>query len=163
MAKYQTPTLPRTGLKVGNAADAIATRGWIVGAFLPETAGPLRTDGVEVKWGTSPAGDERAEWTTHEPRATVAILISGRFTIYTNQGDATLTRPGDYVAWGPGVTHSWRADQDSTIVTVRWSATTPGRKPCRRWAPWRCDLRPTSTGGWTVRCIYCGRETLPND
>jgi quercetin dioxygenase-like cupin family protein len=31
-----------------------------------------------------------------------------------------LTRPGDYVLWGPGVDHSWLAEQESVVVTVRW-------------------------------------------
>lgn len=160
MTKYQAPPALPTGLVTGNAADATATRGWIAGAFIAPARGPLHTDGVEVKWGVTPAGEQRVEWTTHESRATICILISGEFTILTPDGDATLAEPGDYVAWGPGVTHSWRAEQDSVTVTVRWPATTPGRKPCRRWAPWRCDLLPTSTLGWVKKCVYCGRETI---
>jgi quercetin dioxygenase-like cupin family protein len=36
-----------------------------------------------------------------------------------------LTRPGDYVVWGPGVDHSWRAEQDAVVLTVRWPSV-PG-------------------------------------
>jgi hypothetical protein len=145
-------------LRVGNANDASATRGWLVGSFFPSSAGPLHTDGVEVKWGTHRAGEERHAWTTSESRATLAVLVSGRFTIRTSDGDATLTRPGDYVAWAPGVLHWWRAEEDSVVVTTRWPAQPAWRKPCARWAPWRCCLHPTTTGAWVKRCVYCGRE-----
>lgn len=148
-------------LHVGNAHDAGATRGWLVGSFIAPEHGPRHTSGVEVKWGVHRAGEERPAWTEFEPRATIAILVSGRFTIRTSAGDVTLSRSGDYVSWGPGVTHWWRADQDSTLVTARWVQDAPGRKPCRRWAPWRCDLQPTSIGGWILRCVYCGRKDYP--
>lgn len=156
MHKYQTPA-PPTGLETGNAAAATATRGWIAGVFIDPARGPLHTDGVEVKWGITRAGQWRDGYTDHESRATICILISGEFTILTPDGDVTLTEPGDYVAWPAGVLHSWYSIEDSITVTVRW----PGlRKPCRRWAPWRCDLLPTSTLGWVKKCVYCGRETI---
>jgi quercetin dioxygenase-like cupin family protein len=31
-----------------------------------------------------------------------------------------LERQGDYVVWGPGVDHSWRAEEESVVLTVRW-------------------------------------------
>lgn len=157
MPQDRTPT---SRLATGNCNDATDTRGWIVGAFLSPAAWPRHTDGVEVKWGMSAAGERRAVWTDHESRATIAILISGCFTIETSEGGVTLSRPGDYVAWGSGVTHSWVAEEDSIIVTVRWPSPAPDRKPCRRWAPWRCDLRP-SAGRFILKCIYCGREEIP--
>ena len=157
MTKYQALTGPGT-LATGNAADAVDTRGWIVGAFIPASAGPLHTSRVEVKWGRHLAGEERIGWTDHEQRSTICILVFGRFTIRTSRGDAGLAWPGDYAAWGPGVLHSWLADEDSTTLTVRWS---PARRRCRRWAPWRCNLQPTSVGGWVLRCVYCGRRDYP--
>ena len=85
---------------------------------------PRRCDDVEIKWSRHPAGDARAEWHRGEDRHTMAVLIDGRFRIdFDNgveRGSATLVDQGDYVAWGPGVDHSWESEDDSTMMTVRW-------------------------------------------
>ena len=31
-----------------------------------------------------------------------------------------LTEPGDYILWGRGVDHSWYAERESLVFTVRW-------------------------------------------
>jgi quercetin dioxygenase-like cupin family protein len=31
-----------------------------------------------------------------------------------------LEREGDYVMWGAGVDHTWRAEEDSIVITIRW-------------------------------------------
>jgi hypothetical protein len=104
----------------GNADDdGPAHRGWLLGHFL-DPAGIRHTDTVEVKWGIHPAGQQRDGWTTGEDRTTLLLLISGRFRIDLTVGSKTLAKQGDYAVWGPGIDHSWHAENDSTVVTVRW-------------------------------------------
>lgn len=110
---------------VGNAAtDGEAHRGWIVGHFLADE-GVRHSEAVEIKWGLHPAGDERADWQSEEHRTTVLILVRGRFQIDLSLGSQVLERAGDYAMWGPGVGHSWRAEEDSVVITVRWPSTPP--------------------------------------
>jgi hypothetical protein len=105
---------------VGNAAlDAEDRRGWFVGHFMPE--GDLRRSGdVEIKWGVHPAGESRESWQGDEARTTVLLLIEGRFRIRLSTGEHVLCQPGDYAMWGVGVGHSWSAEDDSVVVTIRW-------------------------------------------
>lgn len=106
----------------GNAADDGAEhRGWLVGAFMGD-GDVRRTEDVEIKWGIHPAGEERAAWHDHEDRTTVLVLISGRFRIDLSVGSRTLACQGDYAMWGPGIGHSWVAEEDSVVMTVRWPA-----------------------------------------
>jgi quercetin dioxygenase-like cupin family protein len=106
----------------GNANDdADRYRGWLLGHFVdPAQAGPCSTRAVEVKWGLHPRGQTRAEWTRGDQRTTVVILVSGRFRLDLTVGSVTLQRQGDYVVWRPGIDHSWHAEQDSTVITIRW-------------------------------------------
>ena len=108
---------------VGNAAlDAEDRRGWFVGHFMPE--GDLRRSGdVEIKWGVHPAGESRESWQGDEARTTVLLLIEGRFRIRLSTGEHVLCQPGDYAMWGVGVGHSWSAEDDSVVVTIRWPST----------------------------------------
>jgi quercetin dioxygenase-like cupin family protein len=50
----------------------------------------------------------------------MVILVSGRIRIDVSVGTFLLARQGDYLVWGPGIDHSWRAEEDSVAVTVRW-------------------------------------------
>lgn len=106
----------------GNAADdgKGSARGWILGHFLDSSHGVRATNDVEVKWGIHPAGDKRAEWTTGDQRTTMLLLVEGRFTVSLTDGRVELTRQGDYALWGPGTDHTWEADEDSIVLTVRW-------------------------------------------
>ncbi|MET9017469.1 signal peptidase I, partial [Streptomyces olivaceoviridis] len=36
-----------------------------------------------------------------------------------------LEEQGDYVVWGRGVDHSWFAEEESVVLTVRWPSV-PG-------------------------------------
>lgn len=99
--------------------DGVEHRGWIVGAFL--NPGDLRlSEDVEIKWGIHPAGDQRAKWEDDKKRTTVLILVSGRFRIDLSVDSYVLVEQGDCAMWGPGVGHSWHAEEDSVVVTVRW-------------------------------------------
>ncbi|GAA1806598.1 signal peptidase I [Planosporangium flavigriseum] len=109
----------------GNAnEDASDYRGWLLGHFIGAEDGVRKTPALEVKWGIHPAGQERAEWVTGEERTTLLLLVRGRFRIDLSVGSTVLAREGDYVVWGPGIDHSWHAEEDSVVVTVRWPSLT---------------------------------------
>jgi quercetin dioxygenase-like cupin family protein len=104
----------------GNAGDdAPAERGWILGHFIDPADSPRNTDAVEVKWGVHPAGEARPDWSTDQ-RATMVLLVSGRFHVKLRDTEVHLERQGDYLVWGPGTEHTWTAEVDSTVITVRW-------------------------------------------
>ena len=75
---------------------------------------------VEVKWGTHPAGEKRAEWTADDQRTTLVVLIQGAFRVDLTEGSTVMAHQGDYVLWGPGIDHSWEALTDAIVITVRW-------------------------------------------
>ncbi len=104
---------------VGNAgADAAADRGWLLGHFKP--AGGIRhSDDVEIKWGVHAPGDRRAQWVTGERRTALLMLISGRFRVELPGRDVLLSKQGDYVVF-QGISHSWAAEEESVLLTVRW-------------------------------------------
>ncbi|MBB5872810.1 hypothetical protein F4553_006244 [Allocatelliglobosispora scoriae] len=103
----------------GNAGpDAAGNRGWLLGHFMPP--GVRQSDDLEVKWGVHPAGESRAGWTAGDTRSTMVLLIEGRFHLELTTGGHLLAERGDYVVWGPGIDHSWRAETDSVLLTVRW-------------------------------------------
>jgi quercetin dioxygenase-like cupin family protein len=107
----------------GNAAtDAKEHRGWVIGQFM-EDGDVRQTDGVEIKWGVHSAGEERADWQGDETRTTVLLLVKGRFRLDLSVETFVLEQESDYAMWGPGIGHSWRAEEDSVVVTVRWPST----------------------------------------
>jgi len=105
---------------VGNAGeDAPLDSGWLLGHF-KDADDPRHTDAVEVKWGIHPQGDERLEWVRGDERTALLVLVSGRFRVEFPERSVLLEQQGDYVVWGPGVDHSWFAEEESVLVTVRW-------------------------------------------
>lgn len=117
------------GVYVGRAAvDGAAEQGWLLGHFMPP--GIRHTGAVEVKWGVHPAGDRRAAWAVAETRTALLVLIRGAFDVELRDRTVELRETGDYVVWGPGRDHSWRAWQDDTVVlTVRWPSVPGWRLP----------------------------------
>ncbi|MFF0106167.1 cupin domain-containing protein [Streptomyces hirsutus] len=110
---------------VGNAGkDAVLDRGWILGHF-KDAGDPRHSEAVEIKWGVHPRGDERLQWVKAEERTALLVLISGRFRVELPGRSALLEEQGDYVVWGPGVDHSWSAEEESVVLTVRWPSV-PG-------------------------------------
>ena len=106
--------------RVGNAqTDGADRRGWFVGHFIDPEDIRMSKD-VEIKWGAHQAGEERPGWQTDEYRTTVLLLITGRFRINLSVDSYILKDEGDYAIWGPGIGHSWKAEQDSIVVTIRW-------------------------------------------
>ena len=106
---------------VGNATeDGKDRRGWLVGHFVDDTGGVRASDAVEIKWGVHPSGEGRDSWSTGEQRTTVLLLIRGRFRLNLSVGTFVLAKEGDYAIWGPGIDHSWQAEEDSVVATIRW-------------------------------------------
>lgn len=118
-------------LAFGNAfRDGAATRQWFLGPFLDARAGLRATDRLEVKWGVHPRGQERADWAPSGSTVTLSVLVRGRFRIgFRGPGDdvesrnVDLSEEGDYAIWSPEVEHTWRALEDSVVLTVRWPET----------------------------------------
>ena len=111
--------------QTGNAnEDGTSTRGWLVGHFISPSEGIRSQKDVEVKWANHPAGDKRADWTADDQRTTLVLLIDGHFRVDATECSSTMTRPGDYIMWGPGIDHSWEALAESTVMTVRWPSQT---------------------------------------
>jgi quercetin dioxygenase-like cupin family protein len=52
------------------------------------------------------------------------LLITGRFRVELTEGPVTLATQGDYLMWGPGIDHTWHAEENSTVLTVRWPSYT---------------------------------------
>ncbi|WP_254710111.1 signal peptidase I [Streptomyces lunaelactis] len=120
-----SPRVPLTGAYVGNAGkDAALDRGWLLGHF-KGAEGPLHSDAVEIKWGVHPRGDERMQWVRGEERTALLVLISGRFRVELPGRSVLLEQQGDYVVWGRGVDHSWVAEEESVVLTIRWPSV-PG-------------------------------------
>lgn len=65
---------------------------------------------------------------TGETATTLCMLIRGRFRAHLSTGTYTLANEGDYIMWGPGVDHLWHAEQNSTVLTIRWPSR-PARQP----------------------------------
>jgi hypothetical protein len=110
---------------VGNAGrDAALDRGWLLGHF-KDASDPRHSEAVEIKWGVHPSGEGRGRWVEGEVRTAMLVLISGRFRVELSGRSVLLDQQGDYVVWGHGVGHSWLAEEDSVVLTVRWPSV-PG-------------------------------------
>jgi mannose-6-phosphate isomerase-like protein (cupin superfamily) len=118
------------GVTSGNAADDGGTRrGWLLGHFLPDDAGPLATADVEVKWAVYQGGEQRAGWGVNDRAHTLAILVRGHFQLSFPEREVCLAQEGDYVLWEPGVPHRWRAEGPAVVITVRWPSLPDDSRP----------------------------------
>ena len=81
---------------------------------------PLKTTDIEIKWGNHKAEETKGVFATNSSATTLGILIKGKFTISFENRDVVLNSEGDYVLFPAGVAHSWTANEDSLIITVRW-------------------------------------------
>jgi hypothetical protein len=124
----------------GNAApDGAPFNGWFVGnlgvwstqngaAYDPQGMALRDTPSLEIKWGFHPKGQRRpGGWAAPSDKASVSLLVRGRFLVkfrsLENPGRETthlLKSEGDYVIWREEVEHTWQAEEDSVILTVRW-------------------------------------------
>jgi len=104
----------------GNAAEAANDyRGWFLGHFIGAPGDPGHSEAVEIKWGRHAAGEMRAAWSQCDS-SSLAILIRGRFVLGFEETEFVLQNEGDFVFWGPGIPHTWRAVEESLVITVRW-------------------------------------------
>jgi mannose-6-phosphate isomerase-like protein (cupin superfamily) len=116
----------------GNVAVASKdTRGWVLGHFMPGEDNPLRISELELKWHTHAKGETRTEWAPGIPVKTVNILVRGHFVLVFPDREVALQKEGDFVMFGPGMPHSFRSEQESLVVTVRWPSV-PADKPPQR-------------------------------
>lgn len=114
------------GIVFGNASeDSLPYRSWLMGHFVPEPDGPRHSREVEVKWGTYAEGFGESDWTACRSATSLVILVSGRHEIALPHRIVTLEHAGDYLIWGPGVPHRWRALEDCLVITIRWPSV-PG-------------------------------------
>jgi cupin superfamily acireductone dioxygenase involved in methionine salvage len=114
----------RTDLvSVGNAVKD-GKRGWFVGQFVPPSFGLVRQHAVEIKWAQHAKGERRPRFGQWPRATTISILINGAFVLRFELADGVrevvLATPGDYVAFAPGVYHSWEALEDCLVITVRF-------------------------------------------
>lgn len=104
----------------GNAAELAQTsRGWFLGHFM-EPGHRLRSEDLELKWFTHARGETRSEWSPASPVRTLNLLLRGRFVLLFPDREVCLEREGDFVLFGPGVPHSFRSEEESLVLTVRW-------------------------------------------
>ncbi len=106
----------------GSESQLNSRRGWFIGEFMPSESGLKKTDDVEVKWGIHPKNDERIIEGINPEATSLSILINGLFVLDFPHLKQTiqLQKTGDYALWSPGVSHTWKALEDSVILTVRW-------------------------------------------
>lgn len=105
----------------GNAADASRnTRGWFLGHFMPGEGNALRSSDLEVKWFTHAKGETRPQWSPPSDVRTLNILIRGRFALLFPDHEVLLEKEGDFVLFGPDIAHSFRCEEESLVLTVRW-------------------------------------------
>jgi hypothetical protein len=113
--------LPPPAPVSGNAVEASkGTRGWFVGHFISGADNPLRSEDVELKWYTHARGETREQWAPANDVRTLNVLIRGRFALLFPDREVLLEKEGDFVLFGPGVGHSYRSEEESLILTVRW-------------------------------------------
>ena len=105
----------------GNAVAASeSTRGWFVGHFIAGEDNPLRNTDLEVKWFTHAKGETRPEWSPASAVRTLNVLIRGRFVLLFPDHEVLLEKEGDFVLFGPGIAHSYRCEEESLVLTIRW-------------------------------------------
>jgi hypothetical protein len=121
------------GVEFGNAWQVPTGEpktGWFVGFSDILRESPLRyvprdteSSGLCIKWYEHPAGHEGKDKPMSTGR-TLSVLMSGRFRLrFCNVvGEEThvLRTPGDFVIWGGGLHHECQAEEQSTVLAVRW-------------------------------------------
>ncbi len=118
----------------GNAAVEGALdgrRGWFLGHFRAPDTGLPHSREVEIKWGTHYQGEEKTLLAANQSATTLSVLVSGAFRVWFPQyeREIILAEPGDYVVFAPGVAHTWRAMEDTVIISVRWPSLPEDQQP----------------------------------
>jgi len=96
--------------------------------FDKDKYGLRNRDEIEIKWGMYKKGDVRDLWAGCSDKTGMSILIRGDFTFtfrekanHENTENVRLHNEGDYVVWREDMEHTWRMDEDSEILTLRWA------------------------------------------
>lgn len=84
-------------------------------------------EGLAIKWFQHTPEDDPG-WGRGKPTSvgrTLSLLAGpGAFELSFRRDGRTCTlvleQPGDFVIWGEGLEHRWRALEPSTVLTVRW-------------------------------------------
>ncbi len=107
----------------GNAIHE-GKKGWFVGQFNPPDRGLVHQTSLELKWGQHQKGEKRLAFSEYKTATTFSILISGIFKtkmmIDGSLTEITLRTPGDYLAFGPLVSHCWEAVEDCVVLSIRF-------------------------------------------
>ena len=82
---------------------------------------------IGVKYYHHPTGDSRGTDRPADELFALTMLVSEggwRQRVWSEASgksvEVSLTAPGDFIAWRPGLKHSWYPVQASTMLTVRW-------------------------------------------
>lgn len=115
----------RNSFYFGNAnVDQVRGSGWFVGQFVSPNIGLRHQTSVEMKWGFHNVGDKRPKPWANGNGTTISVLIHGILHIKFHLDDAPrvviLQKQGDYVIFGPEVVHSWEAESDALVLSVRF-------------------------------------------
>jgi len=96
--------------------------------FDAERFGLRNTNDIEIKWGIYRKNEVREVWAPRSDKTAMSILIRGDFSFEFRDADdhgkrrkVRLRAQGDYVIWREDVEHTWRMDEDSEILTIRWT------------------------------------------
>jgi hypothetical protein len=79
---------------------------------------------IGMKYYHHPAGDPRGATRPPDSYTRMTMLVSqGRWrqSVWSESGNSVevlLHRPGDFIAWIPGLWHSWFPEADSTMLTI---------------------------------------------
>ncbi len=116
----------------GNAhVDGRSHGSWFVGHFVDVEQMNLRkTDQAEVQLRRHPEGNRKEGWARNHKACTLVILIRGRFVVEFQEGEVVLGEEGDYALWPPDLPHSWRAEEETLVVTVRWPSLPGDQQDC---------------------------------
>ena len=112
-------------------------RGWFLGHFRDPATGLPHSREVEIKWGTHYQGEEKTLLAANQSATTLSVLVSGAFRVWFPQyeREIILAEPGDYVVFAPGVAHTWRAMEDTVIISVRWPSLPEDQQPVEETNP----------------------------
>jgi len=115
----------------GNAHDdGKDTNSWFVGHFVEQEGRSLcRSNQVEVQLRHHVPGNRKQGWAWNKQGHTLVLLIRGRFVVELPSEEIVLEREGDYVIWPPQLNHSWRAEKETLVVTVRWPSLPDDQEP----------------------------------
>jgi hypothetical protein len=99
-------------------------RGWFIGQFVARELGLRHQRALEIKWGWHPKGEQRARFAYSRVSTTVSLLVSGSFVVRLRIGGKTyemsMSIPGDFIVFGPGVPHSWEALEECLVISIRF-------------------------------------------